>query len=408
MSSLHATLPGAAPAAMALAPTASAAPAPRRYLFGPWLDFFCLGGSSLLYIPLLWLRPAEDYRGTLAVMVLLLANAINHPHFAHSYQIFYRDFGRKVSGDGYGPDLRRRYILAGIVVPIAMAAFFAVCLLRQDARTLGYAANVMAFVVGWHYVKQGYGMLMVDAALKRLFFTAEDKKLLLANSYAVWVVSWLLINVAVAERTLWGIQSFALAVPMPVVVAAAAIAAATTLATLWRLARRWAAHGRRLPVNGVVAYGASLYAWLLLVRLDPLWFLVVPVLHSLQYLTVVWRFEANRQKGRPAPARIARRAPPCRPPRREPPGRDRPVRPRRVRARLHRLLGCAAAARRLHALRQGGVRQCALPVRLLDFHQRPPLLSGQRDVAPGEPRHQALPVRLREPKAARPHPFMRT
>jgi hypothetical protein len=52
--------------------------------------------------------------------------------------------------------------------------------------------------------------------------------------------------------------------------------------------------------------------WLLLVRLDPLWFLVVPVLHSLQYLVVVWRFEANYQKGqargasRPA-SRIATR-----------------------------------------------------------------------------------------------------
>ncbi|WP_292513236.1 hypothetical protein [Methylobacterium sp.] len=64
------------------------------------------------------------------------------------------------------------------------------------------------------------------------------------------------------------------------------------------LVRRWRS-GAKLPVNGLVAYLASLYMWLLLVRLDPLWFLVVPVLHSLQYLVVVWRFEANYQRGQP-------------------------------------------------------------------------------------------------------------
>ncbi len=28
-------------------------PERRSYLFGPFVDFFCLGGSSLIYIPLL-------------------------------------------------------------------------------------------------------------------------------------------------------------------------------------------------------------------------------------------------------------------------------------------------------------------------------------------------------------------
>ena len=55
---------------------------------------------------------------------------------------------------------------------------------------------------------------------------------------------------------------------------------------------------RRLPANGLLAYFVSLYPWLLFVKVSPLWLLVVPALHSLQYLAVVWRFEANYEKAR--------------------------------------------------------------------------------------------------------------
>ena len=51
---------------------------------------------------------------------------------------------------------------------------------------------------------------------------------------------------------------------------------------------------RALPWSGVVAYLTTLYVWLL-ASLQPLFLFFVPVLHSLQYLTVVWRFEYNRQ-----------------------------------------------------------------------------------------------------------------
>ena len=60
------------------------------------------------------------------------------------------------------PVLRARYVVAGVVVPIALVLFFVVSVLRSDAVMLGYGANIMPFLVGWHYVRQGYGMLIVD------------------------------------------------------------------------------------------------------------------------------------------------------------------------------------------------------------------------------------------------------
>ncbi len=79
--------------------------------------------------------------------------------------------------------------------------------------------------------------------------------------------------------------------------AAALIALASSLVSLWIIVSRWRAGGG-LPINGVLAYAVSLYLWILFVQINPLWLLVVPALHSLQYLTVVWRYELNYEKGK--------------------------------------------------------------------------------------------------------------
>ncbi|MBZ9739252.1 MULTISPECIES: hypothetical protein [unclassified Mesorhizobium] len=277
---------------------ASAAATPQKYLFGPFIDFFMLGGSALLILPVLYFVPLR-YEATLTLAMFLLSHLINQPHFGHSYQIFYRDFARKIRGDGYGRNLQIRYVIAGIVVPLAMIAFFAYGSLTGNARLLGYATNAMGFFVGWHYVKQGYGMLMVDAVLKRKFFSEQDKKVLLFNGYAVWLFAWLQTNVVITERQFWGLDYYTFAVPPWLITIAMSIAAASSAATAVMFINRWRKHGGALPYNGVVAYVVSLYAWILFVTLNPLWLLVVPALHSLQYLAVVWRYQTNVERDRP-------------------------------------------------------------------------------------------------------------
>ncbi|TIL45813.1 hypothetical protein, partial [Mesorhizobium sp.] len=206
--------------------------------------------------------------------------------------------GRKVRGDGYDKNLQIRYIFAGIVVPLIMGGFFAYGSIAGNARLLGHAGNAMAFFVGWHYVKQGYGMLMVDAVLKRRFFNEQDKKVLLFNGYAVWLFAWLQTNAVITERQFWGLDYYTFAAPSWVTNIAVFAAAASTTATVVMLINRWRKHGGTLPYNGVVAYVVSLYAWILFVRINPLWLLVVPALHSLQYLAVVWRYQTNVERDR--------------------------------------------------------------------------------------------------------------
>lgn len=266
-----------------------------RYLFGPVVDFLCLGGLTFALLPLAIALPI-DAKPTVAVVMVLLTNLLNHPHFAHSYQIFYRDIAGKLAGRGYDRWLSLRYAFAGFAAPAGLAAFLAYAIVDDDIQLLGRAANVMALLVGWHYVKQGYGMLMVDAALKRQFFDRAAKAVLLANAYAVWILTWVTINIAGSQHDNWGVQYYTFALPPMAQTLGAAACLVTGAATAWIFCRQWTAQGRRLPWNGVMAYGVSLYAWLLFLRINPIWLLIVPALHSLQYLLVVWRFELNRAR----------------------------------------------------------------------------------------------------------------
>ncbi len=285
---------------MALVDAAQAGATRRqsRAFFSPAFDFLCLGGGALLLLPILaWMIPDSAHTSALFVGVLL-SNVINQPHFAHSYQIFYRTFRAIASNPASDRKLHARYLWAGIGAPLLLALFFVVALTWGDTRTLGYAGNAMMFFVGWHYVKQGYGMLMVDAALRRGFFGEAEKKILLINSYVCWIVSWLAANDAVAERDFYHLAYATIDVPEGLLCLGAAALVITTLFAAWTLLRHAHAHRGSVPVNGIAAYVAALYPWIFMIR-EPVLGVFIPAMHSLQYLVIVWRYQLNLELAKP-------------------------------------------------------------------------------------------------------------
>ena len=286
-----------------LAPAAKPVRAPAQgYLFGPLFDFFTLGGGSVVICGLLALAFPKGMPGPEeAVLITVLMMAINQPHFANSYQMFYRNFREKAFGS-YPAALRIRYIVAGLVVPAALIAFLAGTAIAGKPRLLAYGANLMFFLVGWHYVKQGYGILIVDSVQKRLTFSTSEKWIFRANGYACWLAAWAAANHAVAKNDYLGLAWFSL--PLPVALYDASIGAAvlTTLAAGYALVQRWSEAKGSLPWNGVIAYLTTLYLWVIFVRINPVVIAVVPTFHSLQYLAVVWRYQLNAGS-KAAPAR---------------------------------------------------------------------------------------------------------
>lgn len=275
-----------------------ARPRDKGFLFGPVLDFFGLGGGSvLLLIAILLLAPPQSWYEDAASWALVIAIFVNNPHFAYSYQIFYGDFREKAFGAAYPPALRARYIVAGIVVPVLLTGFFFASVAAGNVAMLGIAGNAMGFFVGWHYVKQGYGMAIVDSVLKKRPFSAMEKKILLVNAYAVWAASWLAVNAAIQDIEFWGLHYYQFAVPAIVVDIGQYLAYGCAAMTLGMLALK-AMRGAALPLNGVIAYLVSLYLWLMFVQINPFFLLITPAFHSLQYTVVVWRYRLNRETGR--------------------------------------------------------------------------------------------------------------
>jgi hypothetical protein len=287
------------------APAPRARRAPRQgYLFGPWFDFLILGGGSVIVCALIaLLLPNGIPTVQQALLVTILMTAINQPHFAHSYQMFYRNFRGKAFGDSYARGLRIRYVIAGLLVPTALIAFLVGTALTGHVRMLAYSANVMFFLVGWHYVKQGYGILIVDSVQKRLIFSDRAKTLLRLNGYACWMVAWVGANHALSEPSGYiGLTYFSLPLPNAIYYLSIAAAVLTTLAILYVLAQKWRETKGALPWNGIAAYLTTLYLWVIFVRINPLVLAVIPTFHSLQYLAVVWRYQLNAG-ARTTPAR---------------------------------------------------------------------------------------------------------
>lgn len=280
---------------------------PYRGLVNPWADVLLLGAGSLLALLLLNLFDlGAEGVAQLAVLMMVLANFVNHPHFAFSYQLFYGSWHQVKSG-ALPSDLRQRWWLAGVWVPLLLAlVLFATALLWLQGKplALGVVLSLMGLLVGWHYVKQGFGMAMMDAALKKRYWPAAVRKALLFNAYACWAGAWTVVNSVGSPQRLWAAVGIPVSVPGPVVVLACLVAAASSTwagLLVFRAIRQWNAEGlswKEWPLAGLLAYGITLYVWIGLISFSTAFLLVVPFFHSLQYLTVIGRYKVNETKSK--------------------------------------------------------------------------------------------------------------
>ncbi|HWV04316.1 hypothetical protein [Ralstonia sp.] len=270
-------------------------------LYGPIADAFLLGGASV--VALAFLRMVDlsvQQMSSLAAAMFFLANFVNHPHFAHSYQLFYGKAGLRAATDS---DMYRawwRCIAYGM--PLFLFFALSVCAYLYaigNSVWIAAAINVMGALVGWHYVKQGFGMVMLDAAFKRKFWSSKSRRAFLLNAYACWIVAWAFANNGETGSVFWGIFKIKFQLPFELLLAVCFLLVFTTIQSsiyLWLEMKKWREGGARwkeLPVNGVLAYLISLYLWTLFVLLDPFFLLVVPFFHSLQYMAVIYRVKIN-------------------------------------------------------------------------------------------------------------------
>jgi hypothetical protein len=268
-------------------------------------ELLLVGGLTPLLYPLSWLlrRSLGLDAAELAVGFTMFhaAFVINDPHFSVTYLLFYEDARARAFGRAFSPAQRARYVFAGVVVPLLLGAWAIFALAMKSAVVLGWMIQLMFLLVGWHYVKQGFGAMIVLAAHRGVTFRPRERLVILAHCLAAWAHAWARRGYPGREVEEKGVVYTTLARPSWLGQATAILLSATVVALVAVLVGKWRREGRLPLVTPLAALLSSVWAWSIYSGIDPLVRYVVPALHSVQYLYFVWLLKGNEAREREGP-----------------------------------------------------------------------------------------------------------
>ena len=269
----------------------------QRALVHPLVDFWLLGGLSILVLGVIWVLDQfakVNFNFEIPFWAYSLSFAVNYPHFAYSYQLFYDGFWDRLRDPDTSTASKWRLSIAGLIVPVIMIACFYYAFIAKDRSILSYGVNAMMFFVGWHYVKQGYGVLITASVYKSVFYAEWQKRILWGNAYVLWIYAWLKANAIFAQHQFHGLDYFTFDVPDVWLDIGAALAFGTSVATIFVLAWSKWVEKKEISYTGVFGYSCAIYLWVIGPAIVPIFFYLVPFFHSLQYLPFVFKVKKNQ------------------------------------------------------------------------------------------------------------------
>lgn len=278
-------------------------------------EFLLVGGATpLLFALSWWLRRAVGLDAAdlaFGFTFFYAAHVINDPHFSVTYLLFYEDVRERAFGPSTPRPQRARYIFAGMVAPVVLAAWAVTGLVTRSPHTLGLLIQAMFLLVGWHYVKQGFGVMTVLSARRGVRFLPRERIAILAHGYAGWAYAWASPYDPGKEVEEKGVVYTTIAHPpglerlTHVLFLASAVVLAVMLLAKWRRERRL----RMLTLlTPLVALLCSVWVWSVYSSADPLVIYAIPALHSVQYLYFVWRLKGGEAREREGPPWFERSA----------------------------------------------------------------------------------------------------
>jgi hypothetical protein len=272
-------------------------------------EFLLTGGATVPLLPLCWLLeralPFDTAELAVGFVTFYGAYIINDPHFSVTYLLFYHDVRARLLGREWPLAQRIRYAFAGFIVPMVLAGWAFHALSTHSARSLGAMTQLMFLLVGWHYVKQGFGVATVLSARRGIRYSAAERRALLAHCFAGWAYAWASPfdpGRSVEEK---GVVYLTWAHPPwlePLTRGAFFLSCAPLL---WLLARKWRREGA-LALSPLVGMLCSVWLWTVYSGIDPLFMYLIPALHSVQYLYFVWLLKRNQARAHEGPPTFGR------------------------------------------------------------------------------------------------------
>ena len=299
---------------------------PTRALTTRYLDFWLLGGASIL----VWMVmiAVQGFRTSWAVdqhfknLTITTASPsllVNYPHFLISYKLAY--------SRGSAFVLRNWWQL--IAVPLFMAAVFVVAYvnfampvgnlpivsdLRGALSPWGANANVLAgprlgdvlftavfnvmiFTVGWHYTKQVFGCMMVYAHFDGYTMTKRQRDLTKWGLLSIWGMNFVYSNISGSESVFSNFKYHTLDLPDIAGPISLLIVGAGFCVVVYKVFYANYRDTGQVPSLNLLAPFVALYIWWLpQTRQYEFYFLLTPLFHSLQYLAFVYKMEDTRLK----------------------------------------------------------------------------------------------------------------
>ncbi|MCB9093466.1 MAG: hypothetical protein H6621_00230 [Halobacteriovoraceae bacterium] len=269
----------------------------KNFLLHPIVDFLMIGGASIIFFTfILFFIDMQADLSKLGWIMFYLSFAINFPHFLVSYQILYYD-NAKSFFEKYS------FVWAGIIVPLILLAFFSYALISSSLQLVGWGVLFMFLTVGWHYVKQIYGCIIVTSTRVKFYFSKWERYALRGNLFLLWFLTLISAYRGIRDDlSFYGISYPSLNLPFYLQVGSYSISTLAIgygiiflafLILLGLFVKKYIVQGAVPPFLAMVAF-FSIYVWYIPVFYHPAFYLMIPFFHSLQYLLFVMTLERNK------------------------------------------------------------------------------------------------------------------
>jgi hypothetical protein len=263
-------------------------------LVSPFLDSMLVGGISIVAFVVLQFavsRGADIYAWSVALYYA--AFLINFPHFMASYLLMYGDARKSFEFRGENKRQTLKMWWAGVIVPILLIGYFLVARAEGSITLMGYLVNALFFFVGWHYIKQIFGCVIVLSAMKRVYYNRLERIALLLPLYLLWALSYFTSNISGAGNVFYGVRYTAFALPSQLLAISEQTLFVASCLLLAMFIMKYLISRVTPPMSAVIAL-ASLYLWYLPALSHPFYFYIIPLFHSLQYLLFVFAARRNQ------------------------------------------------------------------------------------------------------------------
>lgn len=250
------------------------------------LESFLIGGISIIVCMAFWMFTGpENSIYMIAQFAFIASFVVNYPHFLSSYVMIYSDFRDKLF-------TKPRFYFNGVLVPILLAGYLMYALINLRDDLLSYGARALFVLLGWHYVKQIFGCIMVTSVRRGVFYQGWEKKIFLFNLFSIWGISWLNGNVGERSFDFYGISYTGFNLPEIMMTMAYWIVGVSFLMVIVAQFRKYIYEGKVMPAPAVVAL-LSIYVWYIPTFFHPAFNYLIPFFHSLQYFVFVWSYKKN-------------------------------------------------------------------------------------------------------------------